>query len=59
MTSTIVPPAITVALAKHALVDRYDLSSLRLVMTGGAPLGGEVQQACAKRLGCCVGRLGG
>jgi acyl-CoA synthetase (AMP-forming)/AMP-acid ligase II len=56
VTSTIVPPPITVALAKHPLVDRYDLSSLRLVMTGGAPLGADVQQACAARLGCRVGQ---
>jgi acyl-CoA synthetase (AMP-forming)/AMP-acid ligase II len=52
VTSTVVAPPITVALAKHPLVDRYDLSSLRLLTTGGAPLGAQVQQACAARLGC-------
>jgi acyl-CoA synthetase (AMP-forming)/AMP-acid ligase II len=56
VTSAVVPPPITLALAKHPLVDGYDLSSLRLVMTGGAPLGAEVQQACASRLGCRVGQ---
>jgi acyl-CoA synthetase (AMP-forming)/AMP-acid ligase II len=55
VTTTIIPP-ITVALAKHPLVDRYDLSSLRLLITGGAPLGADVQQACATRLGCRVGQ---
>jgi acyl-CoA synthetase (AMP-forming)/AMP-acid ligase II len=50
--STVVAPPVTVALAKHALVDSYDLSSLRLVTSGGAPLGAGVQQACAARLGC-------
>jgi acyl-CoA synthetase (AMP-forming)/AMP-acid ligase II len=56
VTTTIVPPPITLALAKHPLVDRYDLSSLRLLITGGAPLGADVQQACATRLGCRVGQ---
>jgi acyl-CoA synthetase (AMP-forming)/AMP-acid ligase II len=52
VTSTVVAPPITTALAKHPLVDRYDLSSLCLLTSGGAPLGGGVQQACAARLGC-------
>ncbi len=41
-----------VALAKHPVVDDHDLSSLRLLTSGGAPLGAHVQQACATRLGC-------
>jgi acyl-CoA synthetase (AMP-forming)/AMP-acid ligase II len=49
----IVPP-IVVALAKHPAVDRYDLSSVRFVMSGAAPLGAEVEEACAARLGCKV-----
>jgi acyl-CoA synthetase (AMP-forming)/AMP-acid ligase II len=52
VTSTVVAPPITTALAKHPLVDSYDLSSLGLLTSGGAPLGGGVQQACAARLGC-------
>jgi len=52
VTSTVVAPPIATALAKHPLVDRYDLSSLRLLTSGGAPLGAGVQQACAARLGC-------
>jgi acyl-CoA synthetase (AMP-forming)/AMP-acid ligase II len=52
VTSAVVAPPITTALAKHPLVDGYDLSSLRLLTSGGAPLGGGVQQACAARLGC-------
>ncbi len=51
----LVPP-IMLALAKHPLVDRYDLSSLEWVACGAAPLGGEVEQACADRLGCLVGQ---
>jgi acyl-CoA synthetase (AMP-forming)/AMP-acid ligase II len=49
----LVPP-IMVALAKHPLVERYDLSSLEGIMCGAAPLGAEVAQAVEDRLGCCV-----
>lgn len=52
VTSTVVPPPVTAMLASHPLVDSYDLSSLRLLTTGGAPLGAQTQQACAARLGC-------
>jgi acyl-CoA synthetase (AMP-forming)/AMP-acid ligase II len=51
----LVPPII-LALAKHPLVDRYDMSSLEWVTSGAAPLGGEIEQACADRLGCQVGQ---
>jgi acyl-CoA synthetase (AMP-forming)/AMP-acid ligase II len=49
----LVPP-IVLALAKHPLVDGYDLSKLRTIMSGAAPLGPELQRACAERLGCEV-----
>jgi acyl-CoA synthetase (AMP-forming)/AMP-acid ligase II len=49
-----VAPPIAVAFAKHPLVDRYDLSSLRYVLCGAAPLDAEVQDACAARIGCEV-----
>jgi len=49
----VVPP-IALALAKHPLVDRYDLSSLEMIMSGAAPLGAELEEACAARLGCRV-----
>ena len=54
ITATVVVPPIVLALAKHPAVDRYDLSSLRWLACGAAPLGGELQQACARRLGCPV-----
>lgn len=47
----LVPPII-LALAKHPLVDEYDLSSIRLVSSGAAPLGADLEKACATRLGC-------
>ncbi len=49
----LVPP-IVLALAKSPLVDRHDLSSLRLVNSGAAPLGVEVAEAAARRVGCPV-----
>jgi acyl-CoA synthetase (AMP-forming)/AMP-acid ligase II len=53
-TFTIVVPPVALALAGHPLVDAYDLSSLRLLGVGGAPLGASVEQRCAERLGGCV-----
>ena len=49
----LVPPII-LALAKHPLVDKYDLSKLKLLNSGAAPLGEDVARACADRLGCIV-----
>jgi acyl-CoA synthetase (AMP-forming)/AMP-acid ligase II len=49
----LVPP-IVLALAKHPLVDRYDLSSLHTVLSGAAPLGAELERACAKRIGVAI-----
>ena len=46
----LVPP-IVLALAKHPLVDNYDLSKLRNILSGAAPLPEPVAQACVKRLG--------
>ncbi|KAM0733364.1 Luciferin 4-monooxygenase [Formica fusca] len=46
---TIVPP-IMVFLAKHPLVDKYDLSSIKKIWCGAAPLSQETQRAVAKRL---------
>lgn len=47
----IVPP-VALALAKHPIVDTYDLSSVEEIFSGAAPLGGEVSDAVAKRLNC-------
>jgi acyl-CoA synthetase (AMP-forming)/AMP-acid ligase II len=51
----LVPP-IVLALAKHPLVDKYDLSNLRMIISGAAPLSDDLAQACAGRLGCAVGQ---
>ncbi|HEY3080363.1 MAG TPA: 4-coumarate--CoA ligase family protein [Chloroflexota bacterium] len=52
-TAHLVPP-IVLALAKHPLVERYDLSSLKLILSGAAPLSDELAHACAERVGCTV-----
>ncbi|MDQ3821176.1 MAG: 4-coumarate--CoA ligase family protein, partial [Acidobacteriota bacterium] len=49
----VVPP-IMLALAKQPVVDRYDLSSLKLVMSAAAPLREETSRACTERLKCFV-----
>lgn len=49
----LVPP-ILLALAKHPLVDRYDLSSLQGIISGAAPLGEDLAQAVEERIGCVV-----
>jgi acyl-CoA synthetase (AMP-forming)/AMP-acid ligase II len=47
----VVPP-IVLALAKQPLVDEFDLSSLNFMLSGAAPLSGELEIACGERLGC-------
>lgn len=47
----IVPP-MALALAKHPIVDEYELSSLRWLVSGAAPLDAELQLSVAERLGC-------
>ncbi|GAA5951876.1 hypothetical protein JCM21900_004172 [Sporobolomyces salmonicolor] len=50
----LVPP-IALALARDPVVTKYNLKSLRLVISGAAPLGPELEKELAKRLeGCNV-----
>ena len=49
----VVPP-IVLAMAKHPLVDKYDLSSLKSLFSGAAPLGSELAEEAGNRLGCEV-----
>jgi len=49
----LVPPII-LGLAKHPVVDEYDVSSLDYITSGAAPLPTSVAQGCAERLGCVV-----
>ena len=52
-TQFVVPPVV-LALAKHPMVDAHDLSSLEILFSGAAPLGADLAEACAARLGCAV-----
>jgi acyl-CoA synthetase (AMP-forming)/AMP-acid ligase II len=54
----VVPP-IVLALARHSAVSRYDLSSLRLITSGAAPLGAALAGECARVLGCRVKQMYG
>jgi acyl-CoA synthetase (AMP-forming)/AMP-acid ligase II len=47
-----IAPPVAIALAKHPMVDEYDLSSLRIIMSGAAPLDEELGHAVAARIGC-------
>jgi acyl-CoA synthetase (AMP-forming)/AMP-acid ligase II len=51
--ANVVPP-IALALAKHPAVEGRDLSSLRMIMSGAAPLGAELADLLADRLGVPV-----
>jgi acyl-CoA synthetase (AMP-forming)/AMP-acid ligase II len=46
----LVPPVV-IALAKHPIVDKYDLSSARWAVSAAAPLGGPAADAFTARLG--------
>jgi len=46
----VVPPN-ALALAQHPAVDEHDVSSLRMIMSGAAPLGAELSEAVQKRTG--------
>ncbi|QJT02425.1 4-coumarate--CoA ligase family protein [Streptomyces asoensis] len=50
ITGLYVAPPIVLALAKHPAVTRYDLSSLRYVVSAAAPLDADLAAACSGRL---------
>lgn len=54
LTRAFVAPPIVVALAKHPLVAEYDLSALRSVSSGAAPLAAELALEAGARIGCEV-----
>ncbi|AGS70255.1 4-coumarate--CoA ligase family protein [Streptomyces collinus] len=51
ITGLYVAPPIVLALAKHPAVARYDLSSLKHVISAAAPLDAALAAACSERLG--------
>jgi acyl-CoA synthetase (AMP-forming)/AMP-acid ligase II len=54
VTRAYVVPPIALALAKHPAVDDHDLSSMRTIMSGAAPLGAELAEKVAERIDCDV-----
>ncbi len=54
VTRAYLAPPIVLALAKHPMVEKFDLSALRMILSGAAPLSESLQNACAERLGCQV-----
>ena len=59
VTRTLVAPPVILELSRHPLVDEFDLSSLRMITWGAAPLSEKVARACGERLGCQVKQLYG
>ncbi|MGH1347706.1 MAG: AMP-binding protein [Nannocystales bacterium] len=51
----LVPP-IVLALAKQPVVDDYDMSSVKQIYSGAAPLPEDVASAAARRLDCGIGQ---
>lgn len=47
--AALVPPLV-IALAKNPTVNSYDLSSVRLVLSGAAPLGKDLEDSLRSRL---------
>ena len=53
---TIAPlvPPIVLGMVKHPAVGQFDLSSVRVVFSGAAPLGEDIARELSKKLGCPV-----
>jgi acyl-CoA synthetase (AMP-forming)/AMP-acid ligase II len=49
----LVPP-IVLAMAKHPVVSNYNLSALKRILTGAAPVAEATMKACMQRLNCRV-----
>jgi acyl-CoA synthetase (AMP-forming)/AMP-acid ligase II len=56
VTASVVAPPVAHGLARHPAVDDYDLSALRWMGCGAAPLDAQTEEACAQRLGCLFGQ---
>lgn len=51
ITTLYVVPPLMVFLGKHPIVDKYDLSHVKTIVCGAAPLSKDVQEAVSARLG--------
>ena len=54
----VVPP-MALALARHPAIAGRDLSALRHITCGAAPLGAELEEELARRMGCAVSQVYG
>ncbi|MCP2281000.1 AMP-binding protein [Nocardia amikacinitolerans] len=54
VTHLFIAPPVALALAKHPMIDAFDLSSVRKVVSGAAPLDQELGEAVAERLDAAV-----
>lgn len=58
ITFTALVPPIILLLAKNPLIDQYDLSSIKLVICGAAPLGVDLSQQVKKRIPTMIVKQG-
>ncbi|EIE78540.1 hypothetical protein G6F46_005763 [Rhizopus delemar] len=58
ITYTVVAPPVILLLAKDPIVNNYDLSSLRLIVSGAAPLGAEISTQAKQRVPTMVVKQG-
>ena len=49
-----IAPPVAVALAKHPMIDEYDLSAIDMLFSGAAPLDEELAGLVRQRLGCRI-----
>ncbi|WP_040004419.1 AMP-binding protein [Gordonia alkanivorans] len=54
VTYAFIAPPVAVALAKHPIVDDFDLGSLHTILSGAAPLDQELGEAVGRRIGATV-----
>ncbi|MCC6945394.1 MAG: AMP-binding protein, partial [Thermomicrobiales bacterium] len=54
VTRTFAAPPILVQLAKNPIVDEYDLSSLKFITSGAAPLSADIEYQVRDRIGCTI-----
>ncbi|KAI8995017.1 hypothetical protein BDB01DRAFT_714980 [Pilobolus umbonatus] len=58
VTFVCIAPPIALLLAKHPLISNYDMSSLRLIVCGAAPLGADLSRDVRKRLPSAIIKQG-
>ncbi|KAL9647817.1 hypothetical protein ABK040_001322 [Willaertia magna] len=54
ITVAYIAPPVCLALAKHPIVDKYNISTLNNVTCGAAPLSKEIAELASKRINCTI-----